>query len=187
MESPRVGTTRDAEDRSGSSDEDAPEVAGTKSVAKEKRLPVKPPKRQKTKSKPSTVTDVPHKAERETPVNDHVVLSEQSAVFDTKPPADIPLSEPESEAIVRQSISNTSTSKRRKVFDDTAKGPKDVVQDGVIYRALPEDQPTVTVSKKHMFQLPPKSNTASRRQKEQMLVRKRVQHTWGGRSAFLRS
>ncbi len=183
---PVAQTTKDAEDRESSSDEEAPEVFGTKSAAKDTRPLIKAPKPQKTKSKPSTVTEVSQKTEPEAAVDDYPLLSEQTADADTDAPAAVPLYVPEPQSILLKFSATTVTSKKRKIFDGTAKAPKDLVQDGVIYRPFLEDQPTVTVTKKHMFQLPPKQG-ASRRQKEQMLVRKRVQHIWGGRTAFLRS
>lgn len=80
-------------------------------------------------------------------------------------------------------------SKRRKLFAEPGKPiHRDILKDGTTYRPLASDEPAVAISRKQTTShLPPPSNPTSRKVKEHMLVRKRVQHIWGGRSAFLRS
>ena len=69
--------------------------------------------------------------------------------------------------------------------------PKHAIKQGVTYRTF-LSSPTSSRGSRPRHQLPisrlpAKSNTTSRKLKEQLMDRKRVQITWGGRSSFVRT
>jgi hypothetical protein len=150
------------------SEDDAPEVVGSKSVSKDVKLPTKAPRKAKRKAKPSrTVDKQPTIAEVErAPVGEDLFL------VDSLP----------------EQTSSHQRSNRRKLFHKNDNKVKDIIKDGVTYRTVFDPTPAVRTSKEHKTShLPPTSNTNSWRLRKQVLGRKKVQHVWGGRSAFLRS
>lgn len=169
------------------SDDDAPEVVGSKSISKHIKPAVKMPKRTKRKGKSNTGIK-----ERSAIVDSERVLAEEDHFFVDPLPKEIQSAGLDSSVgvyeplNVRTKISDSSqTPKKRKLFDEGEKRPKDILRDGVTYRTVSEELPT---SKRHRAShLPPKSNVSNWRLKKQILGRKRVQQVWGGRSAFLRT
>ena len=179
-----------AGDADGSSDDDAPEVVGSKSVAKDSRPPFKAPKKTKRKAKPKSAVS----AQANTTETDHAAKEEDPFFVDllpkeiSKESPELSLSVPEPPRSQPRTTSSRQPSKKRKLLDESEKKPKDAVKDGVTYRTVSKEGPGVLASKRHRAShLPPKSSVSNWRLKKQVLGRKRVQHVWGGRSTFLRA
>ena len=178
-----------AGDADGSSDDEAPEVVGSKSVAKDSKLPLKATKKTKRKAKPKSTA-----SEQANTIETEIAATEQDPFFVDLLPTEtaqespgLSLSAPEPSRIQPRSTNSRQPSKRRKLFDESEKKPKDIVKDGVTYRTVSREAPGVLASKRHRAShLPPKSSASNWRLKKQVLGRKRVQHVWGGRSTFLR-
>jgi hypothetical protein len=185
-----AGSANGDEEDDTSSDDDAPEIVGSKSVSKDIRLPVKAPRKAKRKAKPSKAIN-----EQATTTEDERAHPENDTLFDDPPPGqvstntlDLSLSASDPLSIRTKLVSGHHPSKKRKLFDESEKKPKDIIKGGVTYRTVSDPQPTALASKRHRTShLPPKSNTNGWRLRKQVLGRKRVQHVWGGRSAFLRT
>ena len=172
-----------------SSEDEAPEVVGSKSITKDARPILKAPKRAKKKGKPSTdIKDwIADGDERTRPDEDPFIVDSlpEKASTTTR---DLAIGVPENLGIRTNTGSSRQPSKKHKVFDKSGRKPKDIIKDGVTYRTVSDPQSMVLASKRHkVSHLPPKSNSNSWRLKKQIMARKRVQHVWGGRSAFLRS
>ena len=171
-----------------SSEDEAPEVVGSKSIAKNARPIPKAPKRAKKKGRPSTdIKDqIADDDERTKPDKDPFIVD--SLPEKTSTTRDLAIGVPEHLGIRTSTSSSRQPSKKHKLFDKSERKPKDIIKDGVTYRPVPDPQSVVLASKRHkVSNLPPKSNSNSWRLKKQVMARKRVQHVWGGRSAFLRS
>ena len=163
------------EDGGISSDDDAPEVVGSKSLVKDSRPHVKAPKKAKRKAKHDNARS------NQTPTVD----TEQAAADEDAP--GLSLGESEPLTVQTRATSSHQSLKQRGLFHESDKKRKDLVKDGVIYRTLSDPQPAVFASNtRQASHLPPKSNANTWRLKKQILGRKRFQHFWGGRSAFLR-
>jgi hypothetical protein len=167
-----------------SSDDEAPEVIGSKSIAKNARPTLKAPKRAKRKGKPST--DIKDQIADD---DERTKLDEDPFIVDPLPETtstttrDLAIGVPEHLSI---GTSTRQPSRKHKLFDKSERTPKDIIKDGVTYRTVSGPQHVALASKRHkVSNLPPKSNSNSWRLKKQILARKRVQHVWGGRSAFL--
>jgi hypothetical protein len=172
-----------------SSDDEAPEVVGSKSIAKNARPTLKAPKRAKRKGKPST--DIKDQraddGERAKPDEDSFIVDSLSKKTSTTT-RDLAIGVPEHLSIGTSTSFNRQPSKVHKLFHKSERKPKDITKDGVTYRIVSDPQSVVLTSKRHKASnLPPKSNSNNWRLKKQILARKRVEHVWGGRSAFLRS
>jgi len=172
-----------------SSDDEAPEVIGSKSIAKNARPTLKAPKRAKRKGKPSTdIKDqIADNDERKKPNEDPFIVDS----LPTKTSAttrDLAIGVPEHLSIGTSTSFSRQPPKEHKLFDKSGRKPKDIIKDGVTYRTVSDPQSVVLTSKRHkLSNLPPKSNSNNWRLKKQILGRKRVEHVWGGRSTFLRS
>lgn len=173
-----------------SSDDDTPEVVGSKSVSRDVKLPAKAPRKAKRKAKPGrTVEKQPTIVEAErAPVEEDVVIADSPPGQISNHSPDFSRSIPRPLSNMTEAISGHQRSKQRKLFARNSKKTKDVVKDGVTYRTVFDPPPAVRVSKEHKTShLPPKSNTNSWRLRKQVLGRRKVQHVWGGRSTFLQS
>jgi hypothetical protein len=174
-----------------SSDDDEPEVVGSKLISRGIRPAVKAPKRTKRKAKPSTLVvnkhATPAEAERAPAEEDPFFVDSRAVQVSTNTP-DLPLTTPESQSNQTGTTASHQPPKKRKLVNGSEMKPKDIIKDGVTYRTVSEPQPIVLALKRRgTSYLPPKSNTNSWRLRKQVLGRKRVQHVWGGRSAFLRT
>jgi hypothetical protein len=171
-----------------SSDEEAPEVVGSKSIAKSVRPTLKAPKRAKKKGQLSSdVKDKIADDERTKPNKDPLIVDSLPDKTSTTT-RDLTIGVPEQLGIRTSTSSSRQPSKTHQLFDKSERKPKDIIKDGVTYRTVSDPQSMVVASKRHkVSNLPPKSSSNSWRLKKQIMGRKRVQHVWGGRSAFLRS
>lgn len=172
------------------SEDDAPEVVGSKSVSKDVKLPAKAPRKAKRKAKPSrTVEKQPTIAEVErAPVGEDLFFVDSLPEHTSNNTPDYSRSKAESLSHMAETTSSHQRSNRRKLFHKNDDKVKDIIKDGVTYRTVFDPPPAIRASKEHKAShLPPKSNTNSWRLRKQVLGRKKVQHVWGGRSAFLRS
>jgi hypothetical protein len=172
-----------------SSDDEAPEVVGSKSIAKNSRPTLKAPKRAKRKGKPSADIkgQIAGDGERTKPDEDPFIVDSQPKKTSTAT-QDLAIGVPEHLSIGARTSFSRQLSKEHKLFDKSERKPKDIIKDGVTYRMVSDRRSVVLTSKKHKASnLPPKSNSNNWRLKKQILARKRVEHVWGGRSAFLRS
>jgi hypothetical protein len=185
-----AGSAHGDGDGDASSDDDAPEIYGSKSAAKNVKVPVKALRKAKRKAKPSEPVNQQAAAtgiEREPAEEDPIfvdTLPEQAS----NNTSDLHPSTPEPLSNRTRRVSTEQPPKKRKLFDESERKPKDIIKDGVTYRTISDLQPIVLESKRHKTShLPPKSNANSWRLRKQVSGRNRVQHVWGGRSAFLRS
>jgi hypothetical protein len=172
-----------------SSDDEAPEVVGSKSVAKNSRPTLKAPKRAKRKGKPGMdmKDQIADDGERAKPDEDPFIVDSLPKKTSTTT-RDLAIGVPEHLSIGLSTSFSRQPSKGHKLFDKSERKPKDIIKDGITYRIVPDSQSVVLTSKRHKASnLPPKSNSNNWRLKKQILARKRVEHVWGGRSAFLRS
>jgi hypothetical protein len=172
-----------------SSEDEAPEVVGSKSITKNARPILKAPKRAKKKGKPSTdIKDrIADDDKRTRPDEDPFIVDSLPEKISTTT-RDLAIGVPGHLGIRASTGSNRQPSKKHKLFDKSERKPKDIIKDGVTYRKVSDPQSMALASKRHkVSNLPPKSNSNSWRLKKQVMARKRVQHVWGGRSAFLRS
>jgi hypothetical protein len=189
------GSLEGDESGDASSDDDTPEVVGSKSVSRDVKLPVKAPWKAKRKAKPGrAVEKQPTIVEAErTPVEEDLVLADSLPEQISNYSPDFSRSIPRPLSNMTEAISGHQRSKKRKLFaknnnNNNNKKTKDIVKDGVTYRTVFDPPPAVRASKEHKTShLPPKSNTNSWRLRKQVLGRRKVQHVWGRRSAFLRS
>jgi hypothetical protein len=172
-----------------SSDDEAPEVVGSKSISKNARPALKAPKRAKRKGKPGTdIKDqIAADDERTKPDEDPFIVDSLPKKTSTTT-QDLAIGVPEHLITGTSTSFNRQTSKEHKLFGKGERKPKDIIKDGVTYRTVSDPQSVVLTSKRRKASnLPPKSNSNNWRLKKQVLARKRVEHVWGGRSAFLRS
>ena len=174
-----------------SSDDEAPEVVGSKSIATDSRPHLKALRRAKRRVKPNKAG-----SEQADTVMTERVPAEKDQLFVDLLPEALPKSKTEAHFTAseppsipaRSTGSSLQLSKKRKLLEEREKKPKDVVKDGVTYRTVSRKEPVVFLSKSRTAShLPPKSNANNSRLRKQVLGRKRVQHIWGGRSTFLRS
>lgn len=171
-----------------SSEDEAPEVVGSRSITKNARPILKAPKRAKKKGKPSTnIKDrIADGDERTRPDEDSFIIDSLPERISTTT-RDLAIGVPEHLGIRTSTSSSRQPSKKHKLFDKSERKPKDIIKDSVVYRTVSDPQSVVLASKRHkVSNLPPKSNSKNWRLKKQVMARKRVQHVWGGRSAFLR-
>jgi hypothetical protein len=178
------------EHEDSSSDDDVPEVVGSKLISKGIRPVVKAPKRTKRKAKPSPLVNeqaTPADAEAGTSEGDPFFVDSRPELVSNSTP-NLPLTTPESQRNQTGTTARHQPPNKRKLFDGRERKPKDIIKDGVTYRTVSEPEPVVRALKRHgTSHLPSKSNMNSWRLRKQVLGRKRVQHVWGGRAAFLRS